>query len=83
MNIHKDKKGNYRWYHSKGNSPTTQNTVQGQPINNHQPRVGTKRNAGRRGCTCSDCLASKKPIIEEIEKREFKKEIRDTLGFPE
>ena len=54
------------------------NTAQPTPLNNHQPRVGTKRPAGRHNCQCSMCVGrafAKQEKIDKIVKKETKREL--------
>jgi hypothetical protein len=62
------------------NNPPMQWTVQGQPMNNHQARRGTKRVAGA-GCRCESCTRKAKPILLKNLKKEFDKDkFNATLG---
>lgn len=49
MSMKPDKCGLWRIYHARGNRPTWQWTSPGEPLNNVQPRVGTKHPAGSGG----------------------------------
>lgn len=72
-----DKKGRQRWRTNKTDSPTMQWTVQGEAMNNHQHRLGTKIKAGSHKCKCPMCVGTTKEIKDKILKDEFKKEVKD------
>jgi len=55
------------------------NTSQPVPLNDHQPRAGTKRNAGARGCGCDHCTGSSRK--RDIEKKIVNREISQEVNF--
>lgn len=69
-----DKKGKQRWRTNKTDSPPMQWTVQGEPMNNHQRRLGTK---SKYRCHCEICTRNTKEAKEKLAKEEFKKEVKD------
>lgn len=79
MNFFKDKRGNYRYRTNRRDIPSSQWTVQGEAINNHQARRGTKRKAGALGCHCPDCMATAKEAREKLAKKEFKEEVKENI----
>jgi len=68
-----DKRGNQRWRTNKRDIPITQWTVQGQPMNNHQPRRGTRKMKNTR-CNCEICTRNTKEAKEKLAQKEFKQE---------
>jgi hypothetical protein len=66
------KNGTWIYSTSRGHRYQMQYTSPGEPLNNHAPRKGTKRNAGS-GCRCEICVGGKTAAAEKVNKKEFKK----------
>lgn len=71
------KKAKYVSTYNRGHWFPMQRTSPGEPLNNHQGRAGTKRNAGAWRCKCEYCTASKRPLLDSVSKKEFKNEINE------
>ncbi len=74
--FHTDKNGIQRWKTNRRDIPAIQRTVQGEPINNHQGRLGTvKMKRGR--CHCEICRRNTKEAKEKIAKKDFEKDKKE------
>lgn len=79
MRMHKLKDG--RWISRKSEHHwfPVQQTQPGDPLNNHCPRMGTKRKAGARYCDCEYCRGVQKKLIEKkIRNKDMQDQIEET-----
>ncbi len=79
MKSFQDKRGNWRYRTNRRDIPQGQHTVQGESINNHQGRPGTKRKAGSQRCQCPFCTDTAKEAKEKLAQKEFKKEVKENI----
>lgn len=71
------KNGKQIIYTNKGWHYTYQYKTQGEPLNGHQPRLGTKVKAGSRGCHCEECMKNAKGAKYKQLKKDFEKQKKE------